>query len=163
MVLKNLNDVSIFIVPLLDDNITLRDLSEESGFVNAYTSDINRPYLEDKVFLMYNSRTNTKEALERFLKFRELDTLYNTRYITIDKVHYIVYCFTSPKYKKAINSLKESGKTNNVEASNLISQFWNNVPVPDLTNRLFFSQYKFGECITAELPEEDYYNSIYSS
>lgn len=39
MVLKNLNDVSIYIVPLCDDNITWRDLTVESGFINAFTSD----------------------------------------------------------------------------------------------------------------------------
>ena len=52
MVLKNLNDVSIYIVPLMDDNLTWQDLTVESGFINAYTSDKNRPYLEDKVFLV---------------------------------------------------------------------------------------------------------------
>ena len=36
MVLKNLNDVSIYIVPLMDDNLTWQDLTVESGFINAY-------------------------------------------------------------------------------------------------------------------------------
>lgn len=39
MVLKNLNDVSIYIVPLLDDNLTWNDLTVESGYINAYTTD----------------------------------------------------------------------------------------------------------------------------
>ena len=38
MVLKNLNDVSIYIVPLLDDNLTWNDLTVESGYINAYTT-----------------------------------------------------------------------------------------------------------------------------
>lgn len=157
MVLKNLNDVSIYIVPLLDDNLTWRDLTIESGFVNAYTSDINRPYLEDKVFLMYDSEVNTRESLERFCKFRGLDTLYNTRYITINKHHYTVYCFDNPNYKKDISNLQVNGKTYSAEAKREIATFWNNVPVPELANRLYYEHYRFGESISAQLPEEDYY------
>lgn len=154
---KNLNDVSIYIVPLIDDNITLRDLSPESGFINAYTSDINRPYLEDKVFLLYDSEVNTKESLERYLKFRALDTIYNIRYITINKHHYIVYCFNNPTYRKDISNLRLNGKTYSAKAKAEIVNFWNNVPVPELTLRLFIEHYRFGDCISAQLPEEDYY------
>lgn len=157
MVLKNLNDVSIYIVPLLDNNLTWRDLTVESGFINAYTSDINRPYLEDKVFLLYDSEVNTKESLERFCKFSRLDTVYNTRYITINKHHYTVYCFSNPTYKKDISNLLLNGKTYNAQAKNEIAMFWNNVPVPELTERLYYEQYRFGKPITAQLPEEDYY------
>lgn len=157
MELKNLNDVSIYIVPLCDDNITWRDLTVESGFVNAYTSDINRPYLEDKVFLVYDSSVNTRESVDRYCKFKKLDTIYNTTYITIEHKHYIVYCFSNLKYKKDINSLKSCGKAFSLTAKLEINKFWSNVPVPELALRLFYFDYRFGEPIEAELPEEDYY------
>ena len=73
MELRNLNDVSTYILPLIDDSITLDDISINSGFINAYTEDINRPYLEDKVFLLYDSKVNTAESMNRFRKFRDLD------------------------------------------------------------------------------------------
>ena len=117
MVLKNLNDVSIYIVPLLDDNLTWNDLTVESGFINAYTTDKNRPFLEDKVFLVYNSNINTKESIDRFKKFKNLDSLYNIKYITINNKHYTVYCLSNPKYKKDIYNLQSTGKTYNVEAA----------------------------------------------
>lgn len=157
MVLKNLNDVSIYIVPLMDDNLTWQDLTVESGFINAYTSDKNRPYLEDKVFLVYDSEVNTKESLERYCKFERLDSKYNKRYITINKHHYTVYCLANPRYKKDISQLKSIGKACSAEAEREICSFWNNVPVPDLIPRLFYPTYRFGESIIAELPEEDYY------
>ena len=157
MVLKNLNDVSIYIVPLIDDNITWQDLTVESGFVNAFTSDINRPYLEDKVFLLYDSSVNTKESLERYLKFEHLDTIYNKRYITINKHHYTVYCFSNLTYKKEISNLQQNGKVYDAKAKGEIAMFWNNVPVPELGQRLYYEHYRFGEPITAQLPEEDYY------
>lgn len=160
MELKNLNDVSIYIIPLLDDNLTWRDLTVESGFVNAYTSDKNRPYLEDKVFLLYDSSVNTRESLDRFCKFKNLDTVHNTTYITIDNKPYTVYCFNSIKYRKDINSLKNYGKTFSLDSALEINRFWNNVPVPELSKRLFLPLYRNGEAIEAELPEEDYYGYL---
>ena len=138
MVLKNLNDVSIYIVPLLDDNLTWNDLTVESGYINAYTTDKNRPFLEEKVFLLYDSSVNTKESLDRYRKFKQ--------------------CLSNPKYKKDIHNLQSTGKTYNVSAALEINRFWANVPVPELAQRLFLNTYRFGESINAELPEEDYYS-----
>lgn len=158
MVLKNLNDVSIYIVPLLDDNLTWNDLTVESGYINAYTTDKNRPFLEEKVFLLYDSSVNTKESLDRYRKFKQLDSLYNTKYITINNKHYTIYCLSNPKYRKDIHNLQSTGKTYNVSAALEINRFWANVPVPELAQRLFLNTYRFGESINAELPEEDYYS-----
>ena len=158
--LKNLNDVSIYMIPLLDDNITLEDISPRSGFINAYTEDINRPYLENKIFLLYDSKVNTVESLNRFRKFSYLDTLYNIRYIQINKHPYTVYCFNNPVYSKDIDSLTKIGKTITTKANLEINRFWNNVPVPDLVNRLFYRDYRIGESIRATLPEEDYYSYL---
>lgn len=158
MVLKDLNDVSVYIVPLLDDNLTWVDLTVESGFINAFTTDINRPYLEDKVFLVYDSSVNTIESMTRFRKFSHLDTIYNIRYITIKKRHYTVYCFSNPWYRKDINSLQNIGKTYTSDAMLEINRFWNGVNVPELAMRLFYPNYRSGERIIAELPEEDYYS-----
>lgn len=158
MVLKNLNDVSIYIVPLLDDNLTWNDLTVESGYINAYTTDKNRPFLEEKVFLLYDSSVNTRESLDRYRKFKQLDSLYNTKYITINNKHYTIYCLSNSKYKKDIHNLQSTGKTYNVSAALEINRFWANVPVPELAQRLFLNTYRFGESINAELLEEDYYS-----
>lgn len=156
--LKNLNKVSIYIFPLIDDNLTLDDLSIESGFVNAYTSDKNRPSLENKIFLMYDSSVNTKQSLFTHCKIKKLDTLFSTKYIKINGKHYIVYCFTTPKYNTQIRSLKICGKTNNLDATLEIYRFWINYNIPDMVARLFISGMYNGDIITAELPEEDYYS-----
>lgn len=155
---KSLNDVSLFIAPLCDDNITLNDLSIESGFVNAYTSDINRPFLENKVFFVYDSKVNTKESLETHLKFPKLATYYNKKYMTVNKHPYTIYCLSSPKYRKDINNLQKVGKTLTLDAMLEINRFWDKIDFPEIPKRLFYSWYRFGEPITAELPEEDYYS-----
>lgn len=160
MELNKLNDVSIYMVPLCDSNITWQDLTVEAGYVNAYTTDKNRPYLEDKVFLVYKSNVNTKESLERFIKFSHLETVHTIRYVKINKKHYTIYCFSNPKYIKDIKYLRNMGKPLTTKASLDIYKFWNNVPVPDLDDRLFSSYYKLGDFIEAEIPEEDDWNVL---
>lgn len=154
--LNNLNDVSIYIVPLIDPNISLTDISVESGFVNAYTEDIDRPYLEDKVFMLYDTSVNTVESMNRYLKFSKLDTLHHTKYIKIDKKHYILYCFNIIEYKKDIRSLKEIGKVIKPEAALEISRFWVSMTVPNLIHRLFLSSYAYGEGIKAITKPRDF-------
>lgn len=154
---KNLNDVSIFIVPLLDDNITQSDLSEESGFVNAYTNDINRPYLYDNIFLMYKSSANTIESMNRFKKFKQLDTIHNTIYITINGEHYIVYTFQKVKNRLDVKNLLIGSKCIDLNSKLYISNFWGCTTANDLTYRLFLPHYKLGDTIEATFPEEDFY------
>ena len=83
MELKNYNLTTKLIIPLLDDNIVLEDVSEESGFVNAFTDDINKPFYDNHIFLLYKS-VDTIESLRRFQKFNKLTTIHNIRYITIN-------------------------------------------------------------------------------
>ena len=64
------------IIPLLDDNITREDVSPNSGFVGIYTEDINKPYLDNHIFLLYDSEVNTIEAMNRHKKFKLLDDIY---------------------------------------------------------------------------------------
>lgn len=154
---KNLNDVTRYIVPLLDDHLVLDDISEESGFVNAYTEDINRPYLYDNVFLMYKSKANTMESMNRYRKFKQLDTIHNTKYIKIKNEHYTVYTFNKVKYRKDIRDLLIGGECFNLQAKQNISSFWGSHAPSDLTFRLFLPQYRIGEPIKAILPEEDFY------
>lgn len=52
------------------------------------------------------------------------------------------------------------GKPLTTKASLDIYKFWNNVPVPDLDDRLFSSYYKLGDFIEAEIPEEDDWNVL---
>ena len=153
---KDYNDVTIYLLPLIDENITYRDISQDSGFVKAFNSDINRPYLENVIHLMYKP-TITKQGLETFTKLNCLDTLYNTRNVIIDSVHYVIFSFTTTKNKKEIISLT-SGKKVNPKAVNEIYGFWKDIAMTtDFIYTLFYPNYNLGKKIFDELPEEDYY------
>lgn len=156
MELKNYNLTTKLIIPLLDDNITLEDISEEAGFVNAYSSDINRPYLENHIFLMYKS-IDTIECLNRYQKFNKLDTIYNKTYITINGEHYIVYTFI--KKNKEINKILKCGQCFNKKEALNINNFWKNID-NDMFQRLFAPQFEYSKKINDVLPEEDYYSYV---
>ena len=153
MELKNYNLTTKLIIPLLDDNITLEDISEESGFVNAFTEDINKPYYDNHIFLLYKS-VDTIESLRRFQKFNVLETIHNIRYITINKEHYIVYTFV--KINKDINNILKCGQCFNPKDALEINNFWKDID-NDLFQRLFIPQYEYTKDIKDVLPEEDYY------
>ena len=153
MELKNYNLTTKLIIPLLDDNIVLEDVSEESGFVNAFTDDINKPFYDNHIFLLYKS-VDTIESLRRFQKFNKLTTIHNIRYITINNEHYIVYTFV--KINKDINNILKCGQCFNPKNSFEINNFWRNID-NDLFQRLFIPQYEYSKDIKDILPEEDYY------
>lgn len=104
-----------FIVPLLDDEITIDDLTPEAGFVDAYTDDINRPYLDNHIFLLYIANLNSKPSYNRTMKFKNLKSLYNVVDVrikgTLCKVY--AFCITDPAIKyitKNLFALSDSDK-----------------------------------------------------
>lgn len=87
-----------FILPLLDDEITAEDISPKAGFVDAFTDDINRPYLDNHIFLLYVANLNVKESYDRTIKFKSLKSLYNVIDVRIKGVLCKLYtfCITNP-------------------------------------------------------------------
>lgn len=142
-------------VPLCDDNITRSDLLDGSGFVDAYTIDKNRPYYEDKVFLLYDNTITTEQSLHTFCKLSKLDTLHHRRFVNIHGKPHTIFCFNNPLYKKDFDSLKLRGKVESTKAKLEIYNFWRNVPLSDLVFKLFYDDYGIGKPIFNEVPEED--------
>jgi len=87
-----------FILPLLDDEITAEDISPKAGFVDAFTDDINRPYLDNHIFLLYVANLDVKESYDRTIKFKSLKSLYNVIDVRIKGVLCKLYtfCITNP-------------------------------------------------------------------
>lgn len=144
-----------FIIPLLDNNLTLQDLSLKAGFLGAYTQDINRPYLDNHIFLVYAPICWTKEAENRRDKFETLKTIYRKYYVTIDGQNYLVYAFVLNRAIKSImsNCVMLSSK----EKFRIIS-FWN-LTDKDINEFMMNPLYLIGEFKELVLPEEDYKQS----
>lgn len=144
-----------FIIPLLDNNITLQDLNLKAGFLGAYTLDINRPYLDNHIFLVYAPICLTKESEARRDKFETLKTIYKKYYIRIKGQEYLVYVFVTNKTIKNImyNRLMLSDK----DKFRILS-FWS-FKDKDINEFLMNPLYQIGEFKESVIPEEDYRSS----
>lgn len=81
------------VIPLLSSDIKKKDLTEKAGFIDAYDTDINKPYCDDCIFLMYKLGLTNKESRDRHDRFKESSALYNWRRIRIDNHVYALYAF----------------------------------------------------------------------
>lgn len=114
-----MSNIAKVIIPLVDDVLSLEDLSEKTGFEGVYFEDINRPYLDNHVFLMYN--WDDKKSTKIFYKFRNMKSFYGYKIIYINRIPHIVYTFTS---NSLINRLKRGTAILRDINKLRILQFW---------------------------------------
>lgn len=140
------------IIPLLSESITKEDVSKEAGFFHLYTSDINRPYMDKCIFLLYDTETNTKESRLREYKFRSLKEISYSKCIRINKKYYILYVF--PIINKDIERFKNGLRHNSKDGFIRILKFWNG-------SDEYINKYLMGTLLSYDhtdisVPEEDY-------
>lgn len=138
-------------IPLLNSDIKLSDIQENAGFVGAYFEDINRPYLTDHMFLMYDDTVKGKAVANRFYKLRKLNSCHSTRVVRIDGKSYTVYVFT---INKAIKNLRDGNIILSVSQKDQILKFWDHNDSWITNNVLLGTMYEHPE--PQVLPEEDY-------
>lgn len=141
------------IIPLLDDILDIEDLSEDSGFVGAFSSDINRPYLDNHTFLMYDLSKQTKKAYDREWKFRKLSNLQGWNIIYVNQKPYKIYTFCN--YTKDITSCRKGQHPNNTSSLDKIICFWKGTD-KEVSNYLFQSRFEELKIDKSTVPEEDY-------
>lgn len=90
------------IIPLVDESITLDDIKEDTGFVDCYLEDINRPYLDNHVFLLY--KWGNPMSTKVFYNFKKAKSFYGYNIIYINGESYIVYTFTSNENIKRLSN-----------------------------------------------------------
>ena len=140
------------ILPLIDKSLKLEDLSYKTGFVDAYTLDINRPSLTNHVFLLYK-RVMTPESIKTREKLSKLSCFYNKKNMKINNVLYVLFSFTINSKIKLIKNngcllLVKDDKAN-------IGKFWSYTDV-DVTDFLLGFSYLGDGFKDDVVPEEDY-------
>ena len=112
------------IIPLLDDYLTLADISKECGFVNAFYYNKNKPFLDNHTFLMYDLKNTSKEAYEREKRLRNCKNIFSKEIIQIKGNYYLLYtfCNVNPDIKECQKGYIPKHKENSIK----ILKFWNN-------------------------------------
>jgi len=138
-------------IPLLNPNITIKDIEGSSGFVDAFFEDKNKPSLTDHLFLMYDTNAKSKDVATCFYKLNKFTNRYSTRIARINGKPYTVYCFT---INRVIKLLRDGNIMLSLEQKKRILDFWDHKDPWITNNVLLGTMYEHPE--PSILPEEDY-------
>ena len=110
------------IIPLLGLDFKKEDFELSSGFIEAYSYDINRPYLDNHIFLLYVDEV-TNESISRDARFKKIPSFYNKLIIQINGISFVCYTFVITN--KVINDIKSDSATIPENGLLRIYKFWN--------------------------------------
>lgn len=163
MIIRNRTLSTRYILPFLFTD--KKYFTDKYSFINAYIQDINRPYLEDKIFIVFEYDPKVYSEVNNEMTS---NSCYFTKYdLHINNKYYIEYVFViPPKYNITIKNIID-GKFNYISSeykTNIIS-FWGNIDFSYLKDLLknpkdlldIVSLEDRNEIIT----EEDYYENNY--
>lgn len=142
------------IIPLLDKNITKDMISKEAGFVDAFSEDINKPFLDHHIFLMYDLEIErTPKVVNRMCKFAHV--LKTKPYLHKINGHwYQIYAL--PKMGAANLYTKFSYPIMMTEKDDLrLIDFWGTSD-DDINHYILRPESKNPKFESKQIPEEDY-------
>lgn len=140
------------IIPLLDKSIKKEYLSQRAGFVNAFTWDKNKPYIDNCIFLMYERTSKDPLSQERAFVFSGLASLYKMYCIRVKGKVYIIYAISI--INKDIHNFLQGFRHSDHNTFIRILQFWDgsDINVLKYLNKSLLDYACSGESV----PEEDY-------
>jgi len=142
------------IIPLLDNSITKNNLSTKAGFVDAFSADINRPYLDNHIFLLYAYNVLTNEAFDTYKKLKSAKGLYGVYKFKIKGIPFIMFAFTITN-KTIKNIMSGAVALSDVEKMRVFA-FWN-LQDSDINRYMLNSTYAWNsKFVNNVIPEEDY-------
>ena len=139
-------------IPLLNDELTKEDFDKESGFVDAFFEDINKPACCNHIFLMYDLHSGGKNVAACNDKMFNLKNRYGYRTAYIDKKPYAIISCTA---NKTIRELREGSIMLSLNQKKKILDFWGSTE-PWVTNNLL-AGVMFSKPTKSSVPEEDYH------
>ena len=131
---RDLTKTSLFILPLiLEQNYTNKILFgneivkqnlKKTNFINAFRWSIERPYLEDNVFVVLDYEKPYWETTSKILNSQKY--LKKTHFVSFKQKKYDLYIFDIPQiYKNDIEKVIEGEYSKlTTEAKNKITGFW---------------------------------------
>ena len=107
---KYVNDIILALL-FSDKDLEKKDIFIK-GFISVYFDDIERPYLDNHVFIMYDTNEVDGDYVRLLSKIENMPNYYSSYNIMISGVWYKVFCFTlNPKHKKEFDLLKKGKLT----------------------------------------------------
>lgn len=111
------------IIPFLDEELTVYDLYNTPGFEGLYLHDINRPYLDNHVFLLFSFDSLSSASIDRWSKLKKMKCVYATRTVKIKGKLYDI--FTFPIMNNQIRNILKGNFVLSDKDKLRIFKFWN--------------------------------------
>lgn len=109
------------VMPLIEKNLKLDDFSDESGFIDVYTEDPDRPGNYRSIYFVVNDDVRNALSIDRARRFIKSPNLKGVFIKRCNNVPYMVYEFnmTPSAYK-----MKDGVISPTLEERTQILQFW---------------------------------------
>lgn len=139
------------IVSLIDATSIKKEDFSSSLFKGFYNSNINSPFLDNHIFILFEYKTNA-ESVDRDARFLKSPNLYKSEFVKIKNQNCVLYtfCITNSAIKDILNN------SMSLKADDLLKiyKFWNfedkdinNYTIKQKVDKLF---------VDKEVPEYDY-------
>lgn len=119
------------IIPLIEPKFKLEDFTDNTGFIDCYTSDPDKPSSDKEFFVVFNDKIRNKHTEDLSIRLSHSFNIKKTYVKMVNNTPYYVYSFyVKPELKKLYNGiccLDSKQKTK-------IINFWNNTD--DIINKL---------------------------
>lgn len=109
------------LLPLVVENISKEDICPESGFIDTYTVDVDRPSWQNEFFIVYNDFIRSEKSINRARKFENSGNLKRVYVKCINNKPCIVYSFW---IDRTLKKLYDDTFILNAKQKFKIAQFW---------------------------------------
>lgn len=109
------------LLPLVVKNISKEDICPESGFIDTYTVDVDRPSWQNEFFIVYNDFIRSEKSINRARKFENSGNLKRVYVKCINNKPCIVYSFW---IDRTLKKLYDDTFILNSKQKFKVAQFW---------------------------------------
>lgn len=112
------------LIPLLDTELTLDDISTQAGFVDIFNVDLNNPDETGSVYLVYLMSICSKQSHKTKNKLKDMKNLSWWHRASIQNMFFRVYKF--PLYNFSLKTISEGINALTDDDKRRINSFWKN-------------------------------------
>lgn len=109
------------LLPLVIENISKEDICPESGFIDTYTVDVDRPSWQNEFFIVYDDSIRSEKSINRARKFEKSRNLKRVYITHINNKPCIVYSFW---IDRTLKKLYDGVFALNAQQKFKVAQYW---------------------------------------
>ena len=137
---KPYNKATKYLLPMFDSKSSFIFDDEHFVFINVFYKDIDRPYLDNHIFILYEIKACT-ETVSSYLKIKKLKQYRSSYNFVYNNRTFMVAIFTIPlKYKKDYkNVINGKYSETSIEYKEKVLSYWDINDTNSSTYRILYN------------------------